>query len=129
MKNRQQVALKTAPLKVRTQFRRTYSIGAATPYDLESKNLTGDGGLLPVTTKLERLGFQQLIGGPVVFSPITVRRFTNPVIRIAYFGERCAANRRRCHSRWELNARPATPCLYPCSRCTLQQFARATPLL
>jgi hypothetical protein len=40
-----------------------YSIGAATPYDFEGKNLTAYGGLLPVATMLERLGFQQLIEG------------------------------------------------------------------
>ena len=77
MKNRHEDSAKNrAHQGADTTRSEPYSIGAATPYDLESKNLTGDGGLLPVTTKLERLGFQQLIGGPVVFSPITVRRFT-----------------------------------------------------
>jgi hypothetical protein len=36
-------------------------IGAATPYDFEAKNLTAYGGLLPVATMLEKLGFQQLL--------------------------------------------------------------------
>ena len=36
-------------------------IGAATPYDFEGKNLTAYGGLLPVATLLEKLGFQQLV--------------------------------------------------------------------
>jgi len=36
-------------------------IGASTPYDFESKNLTAYGGLLPVATLLEKLGFQQLV--------------------------------------------------------------------
>jgi hypothetical protein len=36
-------------------------IGAATPYDFEGKNLTAYGGLLPVATMLEKLGFQQLV--------------------------------------------------------------------
>ncbi|MGI8746485.1 MAG: hypothetical protein ACR2NN_28680 [Bryobacteraceae bacterium] len=31
-------------------------IGASTPYDFESKNLTAYGGLLPVATMLEQLG-------------------------------------------------------------------------
>jgi hypothetical protein len=35
-------------------------IGAATPYDFEGKNLTAYGGLLPVATMLEKLGFQQM---------------------------------------------------------------------
>src|SRR5208283_5749060 len=36
-------------------------IGAATAYDFEGKNLTAYGGLLPVATMLEKLGFQQLV--------------------------------------------------------------------
>src|ERR1700681_3165963 len=36
-------------------------IGASTPYDFEGKNLTAYGGLLPVATMLEKLGFQQLV--------------------------------------------------------------------
>ena len=36
-------------------------IGASTPYDFDSKNLTAYGGLLPVATMLEKLGFQQIV--------------------------------------------------------------------
>ena len=36
-------------------------IGASTPYDFQAKNLTAYGGLLPVATMLERLGFQPLV--------------------------------------------------------------------
>jgi hypothetical protein len=36
-------------------------IGAATPYDCEGKNLTAYGGLLPVATMLEKLGFQRRV--------------------------------------------------------------------
>jgi hypothetical protein len=36
-------------------------IGAATPYDFSGKNLTPYGGLLPVITMLEKLGFQSLV--------------------------------------------------------------------
>ena len=36
-------------------------IGAATPYDFDGKNLTAYGGLLPVGTLLEKLGFRQLV--------------------------------------------------------------------
>src|SRR5712692_7529261 len=36
-------------------------IGASTPYDFEAKNLTAYGGLLPVATMLEKLGFRQLV--------------------------------------------------------------------
>src|SRR5258708_9643936 len=36
-------------------------IGASTPYDSKGKNLTPYGGLLPVITMLEKLGFQSLV--------------------------------------------------------------------
>lgn len=36
-------------------------IGPSTPYDFNGKNLTAYGGLLPVGTLLEKLGFQQLV--------------------------------------------------------------------
>ena len=36
-------------------------IGAATPYDFAAHNLTAYGGLLPVATMLEKLGFQHLV--------------------------------------------------------------------
>ena len=36
-------------------------MGAATPYDFAGKNLTPYGGLLPVITMLEKLGFQTLV--------------------------------------------------------------------
>src|ERR1700724_4062769 len=36
-------------------------IGSSTPYDFAGKNLTPYGGLLPVITMLEKLGFQALV--------------------------------------------------------------------
>src|SRR5437879_13490640 len=36
-------------------------IGASTPYEFRGKNLTAYGGLLPVATMLEKLGFQALV--------------------------------------------------------------------
>ena len=36
-------------------------IGPATPYDFSGRNLTPYGGLLPVATMLEKLGFQALV--------------------------------------------------------------------
>src|SRR6202048_1700733 len=36
-------------------------IGASTTYDFNGKNLTPYGGLLPVITMLEKLGFQALV--------------------------------------------------------------------
>ena len=35
--------------------------GASTPFDFSGKNLTPYGGLLPVATMLEKLGFQALL--------------------------------------------------------------------
>ena len=46
-------------------------IGASTPYDFEAKNLTAYGGLLPVATMLEKLGFRQLVQ-----ETLTVKRKT-----------------------------------------------------
>ncbi len=46
-------------------------IGASTPYDFSGKNLTPYGGLLPVATMLEKIGFQKLVEGT-----LTVERKT-----------------------------------------------------
>src|SRR6202158_5626713 len=46
-------------------------IGSSTPYDFEAKSLTAYGGLLPVATILEKLGFQQLVE-----ETLTVKRVT-----------------------------------------------------
>jgi hypothetical protein len=53
-------------------------IGASTPYDFSARNLTAYGGLLPVATMLEKLGFQQLVQ-----ETLTIRRQTRvmPVYR------------------------------------------------
>ena len=72
MKNRQQDSAKNrAHQDADTTQSEPYSIGAATPFDFEGKNLTAYGGLLPVATMLERLGFQQLIE-----ETLTVKRLT-----------------------------------------------------
>ena len=46
-------------------------IGVSTPYDFSAHNLTAYGGLLPVATMLDKLGFQQLIE-----ETVTVKRQT-----------------------------------------------------
>ncbi len=46
-------------------------IGATTPFDFSGKNLTPYGGLLPVATMLEKLGFQALIE-----ETVTIKRLT-----------------------------------------------------
>jgi len=46
-------------------------IRASTPYDFEGKNLTPYGGLLPVATMLEKLGFQELVESTITSKRIT----------------------------------------------------------
>jgi hypothetical protein len=59
---------KQGPEEVRSEPNK---IGASTPFDFEAKNLTAYGGLLPVATMLEELGFQQLVE-----ETLTVKRIT-----------------------------------------------------
>src|ERR1035438_10629400 len=56
---------------VGTDIPKPNRIGASTPFDFEARNLTAYGGLLPVATMLENLGFQQLVE-----ETVTVRRQT-----------------------------------------------------
>ena len=49
---------------------------STTPFDFEAKNLTAYGGLLPVATMLEKLGFQQLVE-----ETLTVKRVTRAMER------------------------------------------------
>ena len=46
-------------------------IGASTPYDFSAKNLTPYGGLLPVATMLEKIGFQSLVEESLTVDRIT----------------------------------------------------------
>ena len=46
-----------------------YKIAASTPFDFRAKNLTPYGGLFPVATMLEKLGFQKLVE-----ETLTIRR-------------------------------------------------------
>jgi len=50
---------------------RPNKIGASTPYDFHGKNLTPYGGLLPVATMIEKIGFQRLVE-----ETLTVKRIT-----------------------------------------------------
>jgi hypothetical protein len=56
---------------VHADIARPNKIGASTPYDFQARNLTAYGGLLPVATMLEKLGFQQLVE-----ETLTVKRQT-----------------------------------------------------
>ena len=50
---------------------RPNKIGAATPFHFRGKNLTPYGGLLPVATLLEKLGFQALLEETITTKRIT----------------------------------------------------------
>ena len=59
-------------------IREPNKIGDCTSYDFDVRNLTAYGGLLPVATMLENLGFQQLVD-----ETVTIKRRTRamPVYR------------------------------------------------
>lgn len=65
-------------------------INAATPYDFESKNLTAYGGLLPVATMLEKLGFQQVVEETLrvkrVTRAMTLYQFVLAMVLALYVG-------------------------------------------
>jgi hypothetical protein len=65
-------------------------IGASTPYDFDSKNLTAYGGLLPVATMLERLQFQQLVEETLTVKRVTramsMYQFVLAMVLAAYVG-------------------------------------------
>ena len=86
-------------------------IGASTPYDFEAKNLTAYGGLLPVGTMLERLGFQQLVEETLTVKRITrvmsMYQFVLAMVLAIYVGFSRSEERRVgkectswCRSRW-----------------------------
>jgi len=70
--SREQDSRKT-PVKQGSQNtgREPNKIGASTPYDFHGKNLTPYGGLLPVATMLEKLGFQALVEETITCSRLT----------------------------------------------------------
>lgn len=65
-------------------------IEAFTPYDFDGKNLTAYGGLLPVATMLERLGFQQLVEETLTVKRVTrvmsMYQFVLAMVLTAYVG-------------------------------------------
>ena len=72
MKNRRQDIEKTSANQgAQAIHSEPYKIGASTPYDFESKNLTAYGGLLPIATMLERLQFQQLVEQTMAVKRVT----------------------------------------------------------
>ena len=65
-------------------------LGASTPYDFEGKNLTAYGGLLPVATLLEKLGFQKLVEETLTVGRIpramTIYQFILGMVLAVYVG-------------------------------------------
>jgi hypothetical protein len=59
--NREHSEKKAAGQGTEADIPEPLKIGASTPYDFRGRNLTAYGGLLPVATMLEKLGFQQLV--------------------------------------------------------------------
>ena len=67
-----------------------YKIGASTPFDFGAKNLTPYGGLFPVATMLEKLGFQKLVEEtltiPRVPRVMTIYQFLLGMVLALYVG-------------------------------------------
>ena len=68
---KQHTRRKAAKQEIRDVIPEPNEISASTPYDFRGKNLTPYGGLLPVATMLEKLGFQALVE-----ENVTVKRVT-----------------------------------------------------
>src|SRR5271167_2052979 len=60
-KQQQDSGPRTANQGVRDVIPEPNKINAFTPYDFQGKNLTPYGGLLPVITMLEKLGFESVV--------------------------------------------------------------------
>jgi hypothetical protein len=65
-------------------------IGASTPYDFTGRNLTAYGGLLPIATMLDRLGFQNLVEETLTIKRLTrampVYQFVLAMVLALYIG-------------------------------------------
>ena len=68
---KQHTRRKPAKQGVREVIPEPNKINASTPYDFRGKNLTPYGGLLPVATMLEKLGFQSLLEETVTVNRVT----------------------------------------------------------
>jgi hypothetical protein len=70
--------------------REPLKIGASTHYDFSGRNLTAYGGLLPVATMLEKLGFEQLVKEKLNIQRLTrsmpVYRFVLAMVLALYVG-------------------------------------------
>ena len=91
MKNRKQNSAKT-PVNQGAGGKKPEpnKINASTPYDFNGKNLTAYGGLLPVSTMLEKLGMEKLLEELIAVSRIpramTVAKFVMAIVLSIYIG-------------------------------------------
>ena len=71
-------------------IREPLKIGSATPYEFSARNLTAYGGLLPVATMLEKLGFERLVEELIPVRRrtrvMTAYRFTLAIVLSLYVG-------------------------------------------
>ena len=91
MKNNRKHSGETpAPQGPEAVIREPLKIGASTAYDFSARNLTAYGGLLPVATMLEKLGFQELVEGTLSIGRQTrvmpVYRFVLAMVLALYVG-------------------------------------------
>ena len=86
-KNSDKARVKQGPEKISSEPNK---INASTPYDFSGKNLTPYGGLLPVITMLENLGFQSLVEQTVTSKRIpramNLYRFVLGIVLGLYIG-------------------------------------------
>src|SRR2546422_4579941 len=86
-KDSAKTAVKQGPEKTSSEPNK---INASTPYDVTGKNLTPYGGLLPVITMLEKLGFQSLVEGTLTSKRIPramdLYRFVLGIVLGLYIG-------------------------------------------
>ena len=71
-------------------------IGASTPYDFTAKNLTPYGGLLPVATMLEKIGFQRLVEETLTVESYSVKTRLDCCKLISCRRTGLSTQRRRC---------------------------------
>src|ERR1035437_9868233 len=86
-KDSDKTPVKQGPEKISAEPNR---INASTPYDFSGKNLTPYGGLLPVVTMLEKLGFESLVKETLTSKRIPramdVYRFVLSIVLGLYIG-------------------------------------------
>ena len=74
----------------RADSREPYKIGVSTPFDFGAKNLTPYGGLFPIATMLEKLGFQELVEETLTIHRIprvmTIYQFLLGMVLAIYVG-------------------------------------------